>query len=235
MTEHLWLTAATACRVTACDTADHDPHGRSLGGPRRLPPGDPRFHRGDRGAGSAHALDGVPSGRSPTRRRLVESVRRNWRPRPNETAVSAVDPGGDALVTACRAVGQCLGIEVRAPQTGGDRSSGRLERPAGRPGPSLRLSRAAGDASATAGGDAVAASRCWASSTDEGHAPVALVPVEAARALGSGPLTSCTIPRAAARPSTIELAGRIAPTAWMFYRPLPDEPLEVSPTWSASA
>ena len=110
--------AATACRVTACDTDDDDSHGRSLGGPRRLSPGDPRFHR--RRSTSKRPAGAGPSssGRSRDEAALFESVsiaagRRGQR---DVLARSSI-PSDDALLTACRTVGDIHGH--RGPRSAG--------------------------------------------------------------------------------------------------------------------
>ena len=79
----------------------------------------------------------------------------------------------------------------------------------------------------TAGGAAAGASRCSDGCVDEDMTPVALVPVQAARRPARAGLRAARS-RRRSQPVDLELAGRIAPTAWMFYRTLPDERLEKS-------
>ena len=45
---------------------------------------------------------------------LVQSASSRLAATANKASLSAVDPGGDALVTACVAVGQAMGIDVRS-------------------------------------------------------------------------------------------------------------------------
>ena len=60
---------------------------------------------------------------SPTRRRSSSRSRRNWRRRPVRCRRDGRCRGRRGLLaTACRAVGDALGIEVRAPQPDGDRT-----------------------------------------------------------------------------------------------------------------
>ena len=209
VTEHLWLTAATACRVTACDTTT------------MIRTGDPwagldDFHRTildfisgideqESRAGWAEFQRSIAHEAA-----LVESVSSQLAAAATGSpSISAVDPGGDALVTACRTRGTSPGhrgpcLRRRAATAG----SGRLERPAGRPGASLRLSRAAGHAAA-----GLVAPRGGEPLLGQLARPRSTRPWpwcrRSRRRAGPGPPTSCSIPKAGAGPSTSELAGRL--------------------------
>ncbi len=140
LTEHLWLTAVTSCRVTVCDTT------------AMIRTGDPwagldDFHRAildfiavlDEQETQTRWVEFERSIAHETA--LVQSASSRLAAAANTASLSAVDPGGDALVTACRAVGQDMGIEVRARQSSGDEFCRTFERPAGRPGADRRFSR----------------------------------------------------------------------------------------------
>jgi NHLM bacteriocin system ABC transporter peptidase/ATP-binding protein/NHLM bacteriocin system ABC transporter ATP-binding protein len=225
VTEHLWLTAATECRVTACDTTT------------MIRMGDPwtgldEFHR--------TVLDfiaGIDERETLARRvefersivheaALVESVSARMAAAANESALSPVDPEGDPLVTACRTVGQALGIEVRSPEPPGARRTGPSIDPLG------DLARASGFHVR-----AVTLFEGWwrrkggepllARLSDDGQAPVALVPPRN-RTFRPGPAYELIDSLGRRRPVDIELARRIDTTAWVFYRTLPDRPIGFS-------
>ena len=139
-----------------------------------------------------------------------------------ETAISPVDPGGDALATACRTLGQTLGIEVRAPQTAGSDQAGRVERSAGRPGAGLGFSRAAGHARPDWWRRA-AASRCWASWPTRAIGRSRWCRRRPA-CDGAGRPIELFDHEGRSRPVDLALARRLGSSAWMFYRTLPDEP-----------
>ena len=64
-----------------------------------------------------------------------------------------------------------------------------------------------------------------ASFLDEASSPVALVPEKAQPVHGSAaPPTRFATATAMSQPVDQRIAGTIAPTAWTFYRTLPDEP-----------
>ncbi len=115
ITEHLWLSARTPCQVTVCDTATI------------IESGDPwvgldSFHR--------TILDYVAAvqareeqgrrdelARSIARERaLFESVKVQLAVAANRGELTAAGPLDDALVSACRMVGEVAGFEVRAPR-----------------------------------------------------------------------------------------------------------------------
>jgi len=129
-------------------------------------------------------------------------------------------------VMACRVVAQTLGIEVRIPQLGGDRSSETSLDPLG------DLARASGFHVRT-----VTLTHGWwrrrsgepllGQLNDEANTPVALVPSKP-RAGWSRPAYVLHTPQGGKQDVDEELASRIAPTAWVFYRLLPDATLRVS-------
>ena len=130
LSENLWLTAASEGRVTACDTAtmirSSDPWA-----------GLDEFHRTMLDYISGIEDEQSRSGWAEFRRSiehenaLVESVTSELAAVATDSAISPIDPGGDALVTACRTLGQTLGIEVRAPRTGGTEGGGPSSDPLG--------------------------------------------------------------------------------------------------------
>ena len=199
MTEHLWLTAATCVPGHRVRHHDDDSHERSLGGSRRLSPDDARFHLRDRGERIAYRLGGVPTIARLMRRRWSSRSRRNWRPRPRESAVSPVDPGGDALVTACRTVGQSLGIAGSRAAAVGDRPD-RARRATcwetwrAPPGFTCGRSRCAGLV-APAGGEPLLGQLA-----DPGRLAGGPDPGEGRRAMGRGRPTACSIGKAVSRP-----------------------------------
>ena len=175
LSENLWLTAGGECRVTACDTTT------------MIRTSDPWAGLDDFHRAMLDFISGVEehesrSGWAEFRRgiehenALVESVTSDLAAAATETAISPVDPGGDALVTACRTVGQSLGIEVRATRTGTSQGSNSIERPAGRSGAGVRLSRAAGDAWSSDWWRRRGSEPLLGRLADAGDEPVALVP-----------------------------------------------------------
>ena len=225
LTEHLWLKAATACRVTACDTTT------------MIRMGDPwagldDFHRA--------ALDFMAEieeqenverwsefQRSITREAaILESVSSRLAAAANTTADSVVDKSDDALLTACSAVGQYMGIEVRPANKIGDDSLGASSDPLG------DLARAGGFQVRSVtlpdgwwrrrGGDPLLGRL-----SGEQHEPVALVPVRP-RVGRLGPAYELHDSGRRRRPVDLELARLIDPTAWIFYRTLPDRILKQS-------
>ncbi len=189
----------------------------------------PRFHRGNRGARKRRALVGIPAVDRPRGGALRVGLVAAGRGGQHDGRLGRSIPSDDALLTACRAVGQYMGIEVRPPHKIGDESRRRIERPPGRPGASRRFSGAARHACRRL---VAPPWRRPAARTDErrqGMSPWHSCRSGRARA-GSGRLTSCMIPKGAGQPVDLELAGRIDPTAWMFYRTLPDNVTRASPT-----
>ena len=228
VTEHLWLTADADCRVTACSTTD------------MIRSGDPwagldDFHRTAldfiAGIYEQEARDRWMEIRQSIAHEaaLIESVSAQLAAAAGAPPVATVDAGeGGALASACRAVCEVLGIEVRDPQAAADqdpdapydhlgelaRSSGFHVRPVtlregwwrrrGEP----MLGRLAGD----------------------GGPPVALLPMNRTISLG-GPAYELRDPDGRRHPVDHRLAGRVATTGWAFYRPLPDDPLGFADLW----
>ena len=225
LSEHLWLRAATECRVTACDTTT------------MIRMGDPwagidEFHR--------TALDfmaEVEEQENVARwsefqrsiaheAALIESLSSRLAATANTTADWVVDPSDDALLKACRAVGQYMCIEVRPPHKIGNETPDAPTDPLG------DLARAGGFQVRPVtladgwwrrrGGDALLGRTRGAT-----HEPVALVPVRP-RAGRFGPAYALHECDGRIRPVDFELAGKIDPTAWIFYRTLPDKLLNKS-------
>src|SRR5205823_5169268 len=154
---------------------------------------------------------------------LVASVAAQLATAAGETAVPTANPEGDALVAACRGVGEALGIEVHPPRTGGDCDPGAPCDPLG------DLARASGFHARPVtlpegwwrrgGGEPLLGQLA-----DDGRTPVALLPAQQG-SRGRGSAYELRDAQGRCRPVDDRLAARIAPTAWMFYRPLPDEPL----------
>jgi NHLM bacteriocin system ABC transporter peptidase/ATP-binding protein/NHLM bacteriocin system ABC transporter ATP-binding protein len=225
LSEHLWLTAANEARVTACDT-------------------EAMIHMGDPWTGLDHfhrtVLDFIAAvDEQETQARWVEfqrssvheaavlgSVSKRIAAAADEAAVSDVEAEGDPLVAACRTIGQFLGVEVQSPQTAGASSNGASHDPLG------DLARASGFHVRVVtleegwwkrrGGEPLL-SRL----TREGNPPVALLPA-AVRTGISGPAYEMVDSAGKRTPVDRELAPQIGPTAWVFYRTLPDQPLAIS-------
>ena len=150
---------------------------------------------------------------------LFESVSSRLAAAANTTADTLIEPSDDALMRACRTVGQFMGIEVRTPQRSSDETANYSRDPLG------DLARASGFqvrpiTLTISGGVAVPASRCSASSRANKAEPVALIPVDP-RLGRSRPAYELLIRTGQVRPVDLALAGRIAPAAWAFYRPFP--------------
>jgi NHLM bacteriocin system ABC transporter ATP-binding protein/NHLM bacteriocin system ABC transporter peptidase/ATP-binding protein len=222
VTEHLWLTAAPSCRVTACDTAtmirSGDPwaglddfHRTVLDFISRIEQREARSRWVEFQRSIAHEAA------------LVESVSSQLAAAASEATAVAIDLGGDALAAACRAVGQALGIEVRTPPAAGGpamesardplgdlaRASGFHVRPVSLPEDWWR--RGAGEP-------------LLGQLADEGSTPVALLPARTRWGRPTPAYQWCD-PQGRRRPVDDRMARRISPTAWVFYRSLPDEPL----------
>jgi NHLM bacteriocin system ABC transporter ATP-binding protein len=136
--------------------------------------------------------------------------------------IRAVDPNGDALMTACQTVGQTLGVVVRPAPTSGAAGSGPSKDPLG------DLARASGlhVRPVTLGAG------WWRDGSgepllgrlvDESNSPIALVP-EKAGVSWSAPAYRLCDREGQSQPVDQGLARKLAPTAWTFYRTLPDEP-----------
>ncbi len=221
LSENLWLTAGGECRVTACDTTT------------MIRTSDPWAGLDDFHRAMLDFMTGVEehesrSGWAEFRRAmehenaLVEFVTSELAAAATETVISPVDPGGDALVTACRTVGQSLGIEVRATRTEASEGSTSSTDPLG------DLARASGFHVRP-----VTLARDWwrrrASEpllgrlADAANEPVALVPEKPGSFWGeAGYRLFDRLGRG--RPVDRELAQRLDSRAWTVYRTLPDEP-----------
>ncbi len=224
MTEHFWLTATTACRVSTCDTA------------AMIQSGDPwagldDFHRATLDFIAA-IQDGEARARwQETRRSItheatrVATVAMELAAAAGEATVPAADPEEGPLAAACRAVGAVLGIEVRAHRASPDADTRAPSDPLG------ELARTSGfqvrpvtlpDDWWRRGGTEPLLGQL----TGDGRVPVpvALLPAKGARR-GRGGGYLLRDPDGSLRPVDQHLAGEIAPEAWTFYRLLPDEPL----------
>jgi len=225
LSEHLWLTAGTGCRVTASDTLTLVRTGDPWAGMKD-------FHRA--------VLDDI--GRTQEReacqrwselnraaagdRTLVSGISIKLAAVANQTAAPITRTAGDALLAACRAVGQEKGIEVRQPRKStdeeGQAGSETPEEIARSSGFHIRQVMLPRGWAFRPGGEPLLARL-----SDEDDRPVALLP-----AAGRGKLSSSRYdlydPITDRRLPVVEsLASRIAPAAWMFYPTLPDHPLKL--------
>ena len=225
VTEHLWLKATTACRLTTCDTTT------------MIRMGDPwagldDFHRAtldfladiDRQANLVRWTEFQKS--IAHEATLFESVSARLAAAANTATASFVEPSDDALIRACLAVGQYMGIEVRAPQQAGDESPNASRDPLGdvarASGFQVRPVTLAEEWWRRRGGDPLLGQLA-------GHErePVALVPSR----LGLGrftPAYELHDSQGQVRPVSVAVARLVAPTAWVFYRTLPDNSLKQS-------
>jgi len=225
VTEHLWLTASETCQVTACNTL------------AMIGSGDPwagldDFHR--------TVLDFVAAiheretqvrwaelQQSVVREAvLVQSVPARLAAAADASSLPAIDSGDDALFSAASAVGRVLGIEVRSPPPAGERGCGAPPDPLG------ELARASGfhvrpvtlDEGwwRRTGGEPM----LGRSSGDGLSSPVALLPANGAR----WTRTAYEIhdQGRSSRPVDERVARSLSPTAWVFYRSLPDLPLSIA-------
>ncbi len=221
MSENLWLTAATDSHVTACDTAT------------MIRTSDPWVGLDDFHRTMFDFISGIEEKDSLSRwvelRRamahedaLVESVTAQLVAAAMETTISPVDPGGDALVTACRTVGQTLGILVRTPTAvESDRSTaskdplGDLARVSGFHARPVTLSP---DWWRRPGGEPLLGHL-----VDQGNIPIALLPAPAGLRWG-GAAYRLFDEKGRSRPVDQALARRVSSSAWTIYRTFPDEP-----------
>ncbi len=222
VTEHLWLTTVSSCRVSVCDTAA-------------------MIRTGDPWAGLDHFHSAILDfiGQLNTEETLarwvefersiaheaalVSSTSTRLAATANKTSLSAVDPGGDALVTACVAVGEAMGIDLRNRPAAGQNHVGSSNDPLG------DLARAGGFHVRPVvlpegwwrrkGGDPL-----LGRTLDNGQAPVAIVPIRTGTGL-FGPAYEIHDSKGCRHPVDPDLARQVAPTAWTFYRTLPDRAL----------
>ena len=227
LSEHLWLSAVEACRVTASDTVT------------MVRSGDPwaglmDFHRAaldelarvqEREARQRWSeLKSTMAGE----RLLVGGASIKLSAVANETTVPMERTAGDTLLAACRAVGQELGLDVRPPRKSSDD-----DRPAG----SETLEEIARASGFHVRQVTLPQDWAWDQSGEpllahlegEDNRPVALLP---GRDRGKGRFASRGYdlydPVADSRQPVNETqAHQVGPTAWMFYRTLPDHPLRL--------
>jgi NHLM bacteriocin system ABC transporter peptidase/ATP-binding protein/NHLM bacteriocin system ABC transporter ATP-binding protein len=225
VTEHVWLTAASPCSVTACRTAE------------MIRAGDPWASLDDFHRTILDFISGIQE--SETRARLaefrrsmahesavMESVSSRLAAAADETPIAAPFPEDDAFLRACRTVGQFLGIEVRAAHEAGAAGSEPSGDPLG------DVARASGFHVRPVtlpvgwwrhGGSEPLLGRM----ANEENTPVAILPAKGGKRW-FGPAYELVDREGRRRPIGLELAARIAPTAWVFYRSLPDRPLAMS-------
>ena len=119
LSEHLWLTAGTDCRVTASDTLTMVRTGDPWAGIKD-------FHRAVLDdIGRTQELEARQRWSELNRaaagdRALVSGFSIKLAAVANQTAVPIARTAGDALLAACRAVGQAKGFEVRQPRKSTD-------------------------------------------------------------------------------------------------------------------
>ena len=221
VSENLWLKTTSEGRVTACDTAtmirSSDPWA-----------GLDEFHRTMLDYISGFEDEQSRTGWAEFRRSiehenaLVESVTSELAAVATDSAISPIDPGGDALVTACRTLGQALGIEVRATRTGGLDGMGPSSDPLG------DLARASGFHVRPVmlppdwwrqGGSEPLLGRL----ADSGGVPVALVPAKG-RVPWAKAVYNLYDHEGRRRLVDAQLAQKLDLRAWALYRTLPDEP-----------
>ncbi len=224
VTEHLWLTASETCRVTACNTLT------------MIGSGDPwagldEFHRT-----VLDFVSGIHERESEAwwaelqqsivrEAVLVQSVPARLAAAADASSLPAIDAGDNALWTAASAVGRDLGIEVRCPPPAGERGCGAPPDPLG------ELARASGFHVRPVTLD----ERWWRRtggepmlgrvSGDGLSSPVALLPSKGAR--WSQTAYEIHEPGGSSRPVDERIAGTLSPTAWVFYRSLPDLPQSI--------
>ncbi len=225
VTEHLWLTASTTCRVAACNTL------------AMIDSGDPwagldEFHRT-----VLDFVSGVHERENQQRWSelqqsivreavLVQSVPARLAAAADARSLPAIDSGDDALFLAASLVGRVMGIEVRLPPPAGERSCGAPPDPLG------DLARASGFHVRTVtledgwwrrtGGEPM----LGRSSGGALSSPVALLPARGTR--WSHTAYEIHEPGGSSRPVDGRIARTLSPTAWVFYRPLPDLPLSIA-------
>jgi NHLM bacteriocin system ABC transporter ATP-binding protein len=224
LSEHLWLTAGEDCRVTCTGTLAMIRSGDPWEGLRN-------FHRAalddmaraqEREARHSWSeLQTVMTGQ----RTVLTSVSTRLASVANETTVPLERTDGDALLTACRAVGREAGIEVRSPRksTEPEETEGgeTLEEIARASGFHLRPITLPHDWVARGGMEPLLARRA-----SEGNQPLALLPRRGLLSSRHYDVYDPVIDRR--RPIDLREAEGIAPAAWTFYRTLPDLPLRLA-------
>ena len=223
LTEHLWLTAEGPCRVTACGT-------QAMIGSSDPWAGLDDFHRA--------ALDQISllQEREATARwseivrltthdaAVIESVSAELAAAAGAEMDVRYEPGGSGLFAACRAVGESLGIDVRAPRPSVDQGATSSDDDLG------SLARASGFHARP-----VTLREGWwrrgaepllgvLANPDGGRTPVALIPT-ARRRPWAAHSYELRMPDGRRLPLDRRVAASIDPGAWVFYRPLPDQSL----------
>jgi NHLM bacteriocin system ABC transporter peptidase/ATP-binding protein/NHLM bacteriocin system ABC transporter ATP-binding protein len=225
LTEYLWLTATGRCQVTACDTA------------AMIRLGDPwtgldQFHRAVLDFIAGIEEQETQAWRAEFQRSIVheEALAQSSASRiaavANETGPVERDPEADPLLAACRAVGQVLGIQVRRPENAGSAAHATSNDPLG------DLARASGFHVRPVtlpegwwkrrGGEPMLGRLAEA-----GNPPAALVPASGGT-LWFRPAYDLVDSMGEKVPVGLSLARRVMPTAWAFYRTLPEHPLGIS-------
>jgi NHLM bacteriocin system ABC transporter ATP-binding protein len=225
LSEHLWLTASTDCQVSACNTL------------AMIAAGDPwagldDFHRTVLDLVSAiHERESqvrwAELQQSASRESiLVQSVPKRLAAAAEASFLPPIEADDDALATAARAVGRVSGIEVRPCPPSGDRDFSAPKDPLG------DLARASGFHAR-----AVTLDDGWWRRTGgepmlgqlSGNglpSPVALLPTKRAR--WSRSAYEMEEPGGSRKLIDEGTARSLSPTAWVFYRSLPDPPLSIS-------
>jgi NHLM bacteriocin system ABC transporter peptidase/ATP-binding protein/NHLM bacteriocin system ABC transporter ATP-binding protein len=225
--EHLWLTACANCRVSLCSTL------------AMIETGDPwagldDFHRTVLDF-VAHVHDRETRAwwselqQSVVRESiLVRSVPERLAAAADTRYIPAIDLHDDALYTAASAVGRVLGIEIRPAPPTGNREFGRPHDPLG------DLARASGfhvrpvtlDAGwwRRRGGEPILGQL----SGDGLPSPVALLPAQSTRGVRFQAAYEIHEPEGPRKKVDEQVARTLSPSAWLFYRLLPDEPLSIS-------
>jgi NHLM bacteriocin system ABC transporter ATP-binding protein len=228
LSEHLWLLTASACRITACDTLDLIRSGDPWAGlddfHRTVLDFVEAVHKHETMARWADLQRSIDRDRA-----LVQSVPSRLVAAADSSRPPAVDLDDDDLVTACRAVGSALGIEVRSPPASSERG------PIGAQEAVDDLARASGFRVR-----AITLGHAWwcrrggepllgryAGAAGSSSSFVALLPKQKA---GRWPRTAYVLQQAGSAPHPVDesMAARVEPTAWMFYRSISDRPLSIA-------
>jgi NHLM bacteriocin system ABC transporter peptidase/ATP-binding protein/NHLM bacteriocin system ABC transporter ATP-binding protein len=224
VTEHLWLSAAATCRVSACDTlamiASGDPWAGLDDFHRAVLDFVSGIHEREtqvRWAELQHSIDREAA--------MVQSVPARLAAAADVSSVPTIDLNDDPLLTAASAVARVLGIEVRSPpppaERGGEMAVDPLAEVARASGFHVRLVTLDEGWWRRRGGEPMLGLLAGAGRSS----PVALLPSRGARRLKS----AYEIQNAdgSSRPIDERCARTLAPTAWVFYRSLPDEPVSI--------
>jgi NHLM bacteriocin system ABC transporter peptidase/ATP-binding protein/NHLM bacteriocin system ABC transporter ATP-binding protein len=225
LSEHLWLTAGEGCQVSAIDTL------------AMVRSGDPwaglmDFHRAvldqigwatEREASLRQtefqsAIDGE--------RAMVDEFSSRLAAVANQTESPTLRADGDALLAACRAIGRELRVEVRPPRKSTEDESvsdgERLVEIARASGLHLRQVNLPHDWPNEGSGEPMLGALA-----DEVGRPVALLPAKSPGTFGSRSYDLYD-PVSDSRQAVDEhLSKKVAPTAWAFYRTLPDHSLNL--------